>query len=732
MKPFNILEHPIVFQWPRLTPPYSWAGHIPFAYLAISLIRPRQLVELGTHSGNSYLAFCQAVLAADVGTECFAVDTWEGDDHATQYGGEIYTALDSYHAPRYSEFSTLLRKTFDDALADFDGQGIDLLHIDGLHTYEAVKHDFETWLPKLSSRAVVLMHDISVKDRDFGVWRYFEELSKRYRTFGFEHSNGLGIVCVGEVVPEAFRAFLDAADAAPDAMRGFFEGMASTVVDTRTGLARLSCAMDRPELPITAKLFHRSHDDIFSEHNCAVASVGDTDGRLRLVFNLSAEANVSFLRVDPADCPGVYGICGIRLVAAAGEVMDVTDFPRRVRSIVGEELTQEPPAFVRFVSLGSDPSVEFDLSDLELATSGFITERVEVDIVYYAVLSDEVPAYLARIVDEATLEARAKARTLDHVVNLLGEHASTSLGLVSSVAGLERTVENVSLEARTRAETLDHVVNLLGEHASTSLGLVSSVAGLERTVEEVTLEARTRAETLDHVVNLLGEHASTSLGLVSSVAGLERTVEEVTLEARTRAKTLDHVVNLLGEHADTSLGLVSSIAGLERGLSDHGGALSHAGELLGRLDRRCAELGLANTAIKEAIGEIPATVSSSVGGRQARMELEMNLANDAFHEQVEGLRAYVDSLQTTMSEVGEKAGQLGPRISEAESSLVTRMEACSQTMERTGRAIESQMAILDCMAVEQERTTAFLEAMHMKLDSRNPLNWIRRLFGRQR
>lgn len=605
MKSFNVLEHPIVFQRPKLSPPYSWAGHIPFAYLAISLIRPRQLVELGTHSGNSYLAFCQAVLVADVDTECFAVDTWEGDDHATQYGEEIYTALDSYHAPRYSEFSRLLRKTFDEAAADFDDQGIDLLHIDGLHTYEAVKHDFETWLPKLSSRAVVLMHDISVTDRDFGVWRYFEELGTRYRTFGFEHSNGLGIVCVGDEVPEPFRAFLDAADAAPDAMRRFFEGVASTVVDTRTGLTRLSDANDEPKLPVTAKLFYRSHDDTFSEQNCSVASVGDPDGRLRLVFSLPAEASLSFVRVDTADFPGVYGICGIRLVAAAGEVMDVTDFPCRVRRIVGEELPAKPPAFVRFVSLGSDPSVEFDLSDLVQEVSGFNPERVEVDTLYGPVLSDEVSAYLASIVDEATLEARARARTLEHVVNLLSEHANTTLGLVSSVAGLERDIVG------------------------------------------------------------------------------------------------------------------------------HGQALSHARELLGRLDGRCAELGLANNAIKEAIGEMAATVSSSVVGRQARMELEINLANDALQEQIQELSAYVDSLQATMHEMGENAGRLAPRISEAESLLLARMETSSQATERTGRAIESQMTILDRMAVEQERTTAFLEAVHMKLDRRNPLYWIRRLLGRQ-
>ena len=61
---FNPLEHPVVFAGPQFMSIYSaWVEHFPFAFLLIDLARPRVFVELGTHQGDSYCAFCQAVRA---------------------------------------------------------------------------------------------------------------------------------------------------------------------------------------------------------------------------------------------------------------------------------------------------------------------------------------------------------------------------------------------------------------------------------------------------------------------------------------------------------------------------------------------------------------------------------------------------------------------------------------------------------------------------------------------
>jgi hypothetical protein len=186
-----------MFIHPRRTPPSAWLGHIPFAGWLVEAVQPSILVELGTHHGASYLAFCQAVQELGIATKCFAVDTWQGDEHSGHYGDNVFLDLLDYHQRNYAEFSRLLRMSFDEAVHYFDDGSIDLLHIDGLHTYEAVKADFETWLPKLSDRAVVVLHDINVRERGFGVWKFWQEVREAYPWFEFVHTHGLGVLIVG-------------------------------------------------------------------------------------------------------------------------------------------------------------------------------------------------------------------------------------------------------------------------------------------------------------------------------------------------------------------------------------------------------------------------------------------------------------------------------------------------------------------------------------------------------
>ncbi|MDQ3372277.1 MAG: class I SAM-dependent methyltransferase [Acidobacteriota bacterium] len=228
-KIFNPLEHPVCLEFPLWLEETAWAGHIPFAMFITSAFRPRVFVELGTFRGASYCAFCQAVKSVKTKTKCFAVDTWQGDAHAGQIEREVLVKLKAYHDPLYGDFSRLVESTFDDALDDFADGSIDLLHIDGFHTYEAVRHDFETWQPKMSKRGIVLFHDTTVRERDFGVWKFWDEVKENRPHFEFSHAHGLGVLFVGEDLPEELQLLFAADENQTAVIRSFFNALGERV-----------------------------------------------------------------------------------------------------------------------------------------------------------------------------------------------------------------------------------------------------------------------------------------------------------------------------------------------------------------------------------------------------------------------------------------------------------------------------------------------------------------------
>ena len=196
------LLRPSIFLAPdRVVHPPSWLEHIPFAFWLVDVLRPRVFVELGTRSGNSYAAFAQAVQQLGLASAGYAVDTWKGDPQAGFYDESVYLEWKAYHDSRYSAFSTLIRSTFDEAAVHFSDGSVNLLNIDGYHTAEPVMHDFDTWRPRMSERGVVLMHDINVREREFGAWQVWARLKDAYPSFEFLHGHGLGVLGVGTDLP---------------------------------------------------------------------------------------------------------------------------------------------------------------------------------------------------------------------------------------------------------------------------------------------------------------------------------------------------------------------------------------------------------------------------------------------------------------------------------------------------------------------------------------------------
>ncbi|WP_432288741.1 methyltransferase domain-containing protein (plasmid) [Aminobacter sp. BA135] len=179
--------------------PTAWSGHKPFLFTLMEATKPRRYVELGTHNGASFFAACQHYKSNGNYGEAIAIDLWEGDHQAGYYDESTFENFKYLLSTNFPNSGKFIRSYFSDAVKAFDSGSIDLLHIDGLHTYDAVQEDYETWRSRVSANGIILFHDTSEYQTDFGVWQLFEEVrASATASFKFSHSHGLGIMALGD------------------------------------------------------------------------------------------------------------------------------------------------------------------------------------------------------------------------------------------------------------------------------------------------------------------------------------------------------------------------------------------------------------------------------------------------------------------------------------------------------------------------------------------------------
>jgi predicted O-methyltransferase YrrM len=173
----------------------AWRGLESLGYEMVRQYRPKVVVELGTYVGLSALAMGLALHHLGEGGKLYAVDTWEGDKHvAYSHGESIYrTFLERRAQLGLDEVIVPLRMTFDEAREQVPAP-IDLLHIDGLHTWEAVNHDFDSYRPLVRPDGIVLFHDVNTFYMDMR--RFWSIVSVRYTSHMVPYSHGLGILRV--------------------------------------------------------------------------------------------------------------------------------------------------------------------------------------------------------------------------------------------------------------------------------------------------------------------------------------------------------------------------------------------------------------------------------------------------------------------------------------------------------------------------------------------------------
>lgn len=301
----------------RLVAPYSWVGHIPFVMWLIERHKPVTVVELGVHTGNSFFSMCQTAKSLKLSTKLHGVDTWEGEQHAGTYDESVWLDVSQYAADTYPDQAVLHRSYFDDALKLFADQSVDLLHIDGLHTYEAVKHDFDTWKHKLNSRAVVLFHDVAEKRDDFGVHQLWGELSREYQTITFTHSHGLGVLFFGaetiDLRAELLACSSEYSTPLTQQFAVFGEALAKQVLNIPT-----QPIFWKPKIFKATIYLGSGEHPIYSEE-LALRANFDTSGVSELGWLLPDDYVVSHIRIDLATEPCQLDILRLELCDHAGD-----------------------------------------------------------------------------------------------------------------------------------------------------------------------------------------------------------------------------------------------------------------------------------------------------------------------------------------------------------------------------------------------------------------------------
>jgi predicted O-methyltransferase YrrM len=165
-------------------------------------LKPKVCVEVGSARGKSACYVGLALMENGFG-KIYAIDPHTKTDWNDLNSVETLPAIEhNVKSLGLMKYVEIIRKTSDDAVKEWS-QPIDLLFIDGDHTYEGVRRDWESFSPFLAEFGVTVFHD-TLWDLypdpkwyrpDMGVPRFVEDLRKEgYPVLTINKDYGVSIV----------------------------------------------------------------------------------------------------------------------------------------------------------------------------------------------------------------------------------------------------------------------------------------------------------------------------------------------------------------------------------------------------------------------------------------------------------------------------------------------------------------------------------------------------------
>jgi predicted O-methyltransferase YrrM len=121
---------------------------------------PKVVVEIGTARGGTFFLWCRIAAhnatlisidkpGGDYGAGYTEEETEQFASYATNGQSTEFLMLDSHHDSTRNKLSSLLRN-----------QRIDLLFLDGDHTYDGVRTDYNMYEPFVEPGGLIVFHDI--------------------------------------------------------------------------------------------------------------------------------------------------------------------------------------------------------------------------------------------------------------------------------------------------------------------------------------------------------------------------------------------------------------------------------------------------------------------------------------------------------------------------------------------------------------------------------------------
>lgn len=119
------------------------------------------MAEIGCYVGDSTEIFKSKV------DYMFCIDPWKnGYDPNDGASENIDMSIVEAQFDELIKFSSNVQKmkmSGNEAIEHIEDESLDLVYIDGLHTYEGCKNDIEKWLPKIKPGGYIAGHDYGSK-----------------------------------------------------------------------------------------------------------------------------------------------------------------------------------------------------------------------------------------------------------------------------------------------------------------------------------------------------------------------------------------------------------------------------------------------------------------------------------------------------------------------------------------------------------------------------------------